>query len=41
MGFHWNLTDSKSPKVSKTYLSILAKLDNTVVWMVSACPPIS
>ena len=35
MGFHWNLSDSKSPEVYRTLLSILADLNNAVVWMVS------
>ena len=30
-GFHWRLSDSKSPQVSKTLLSILADLNNYVV----------
>ena len=41
MVFHWSLSDSKSPKVSRTLLSILVNLDNAVVWMVSTCPLIS
>ena len=41
MVFHWNLSDSKSPQVSRTLLSILAVLNNVVVWMVSARPPTS
>ena len=41
MVFHWNLSDSKSPQVSKTLLSILAVLNNAVVWMVSTRPPTS
>ena len=41
MVFHWSLSDSKSPQVSKTRLSILAVLSNTVVWIVSTHPPIS
>ena len=44
--FHWSLSDSKSPQVSRTLLSILANLRNAVVWMVftrllifkSSCP---
>ena len=32
---HWSLSDSKSPQVSRTLLSILAILNNAVVWMVS------
>ena len=41
MVFDRALSDSKSPQVSGTLLSILADLDNDVVWMVSARPPIS
>ena len=41
MVFHWSLSDSKSPQVSRTLLSILAVLNNAVVWMVSTHPPIS
>ena len=32
---HWCLSDRKSPQVSRTLLSILADLNNPVVWMVS------
>ena len=39
MVFHWSLSDSKSPQVSRTLLSILAVLNNAVVWMVSSRPP--
>ena len=39
--FHWSLRDSKSPQVSRTLLSILAILNNVVVWMVSTHPPTS
>ena len=39
MVFHWSLSDSKSPQVSRTLLSILADLNNTVVWMISDRPP--
>ena len=39
MVFHWSLSDSKSPQVSWTLLSILAVLNNAVVWMVSTRPP--
>ena len=35
MVFHWSLSDSKSPQVSRTLLNILAVLNNAVVWMVS------
>ena len=41
MVFHWSLSDNKSPQVSRTLLSILAVLNNAVVWMVSTCPPTS
>ena len=35
---HWSLSDSKFFQVSGTLLSILADLNNGVVWMVSTCP---
>ena len=35
MIFHWSLSDSKSPQVFRTLLSILVDLNNAVVWMVS------
>ena len=38
MVFHWSLSDSKSPQVSRTLLSILAVLNNAVIWMVSTRP---
>ena len=41
MVFHWSLSDSKSPLVSWTLLSILAVLNNAVVWIVSTRPPTS
>ena len=41
MVFYWILSDSKSPQVSRTLLSILAVLNNAVVWMVSTRPPTS
>ena len=41
MIFLWGLSDSKSPHVSMTLLSILADLSNAVVLMVSARLPIS
>ena len=41
MVFHWSPSDSKSPQVSRTLLSILAVLNNALVWMVSTCPPTS
>ena len=41
MGFPWSLSYSKSYQVSRTLLSILAVLNNVVVWMVSSRPPTS
>ena len=44
MSFHWTLSDSKSPQVSMTFLSILAVFNNVVVWMVSTqqdCSPMA
>ena len=41
MVFHWNLRDSKSYQISRTLLSILAVVNNYVVWMVSTRPPTS
>ena len=38
MVFHWSLSDSKSPQVSRTLLSIQAVCHNVVVWMVSTRP---
>ena len=38
MDFHWSLSDSKSPQVPRTLLSILAVLNNVVVSMVSTRP---
>ena len=40
-GFHWRLSDSKSPQVSRTFLSILAVFSHAVVWMVYTRPPTS
>ena len=39
MVFHWSLSDSKSPQVFRTLLSILAVLNNAVIWMGSIHPP--
>ena len=39
MVFHWSLSDSNSPQVSRTLLRILAVLNNAVVWIVSTRPP--
>ena len=41
MVFHWSLSDSKSPQVSRTRLRILAVLSHAVVWIVSTRPPTS
>ena len=41
MVFHWSLSDSKSPQVSRTLLSTLADLNIAVVLKVLACPLIS
>ena len=41
MVFHWILSDSKSPQVSRTRLSILAVLSNAVIWILSTRPPTS
>ena len=41
MVFHWSLSDSKSPQVSRTRVRILAVLSNAVVWKVSTRPPTS
>ena len=41
MVFHWSLSDSKFPQVSRTLLTILAVLNNVVVWMVSTRLPTS
>ena len=38
---YWSLSDSKSHGVSRTLLSILVDLNNSVVWMVSTCPSTS
>ena len=41
MVFHWRLSDRKSPQAFMTLLSILAVLNNALVWMVSTRPSIS
>ena len=41
MVFHLNLSDSKSPQVARTLLSIRAVLNNAVVCIVSTRPPTS
>ena len=41
MVFHWRLSDSKSPQVSRILLSILAVFNNVVVWMISTRPSTS
>ena len=38
---YWSLSGSKSPQISRTLLSILADLNNAVVWIVSTRPVIS
>ena len=38
---HWSLSKSKSSQVSRTLLTILANLDNAIVWMLSTHPLIS
>ena len=39
--FHWSLSDSKSPQVSRTPCNTLAVLSNTIIWIVSTRPPTS
>ena len=41
MVFHWSLSDSKSPQVSRAPLSILAVLSNAFIWIVTTRPPTS
>ena len=41
MVLHWRLSDSNSPHVSRTFLSILAVFNNAVLWMVSTRSSIS
>ena len=41
MVFHWSLSNSKSPQVSGTLLSILSVLNNAVIWIVSTRLPTS
>ena len=41
MAFHWSLSDSKSPQIYSTLLSILGDLNNAVVSTVSTRPVIS
>ena len=33
MVFHWSLSNSKSPQVSRTLLSIRSDVNNAVIWM--------
>ena len=40
-GLSLQLSDSKSPQVSRALLSILAVLSDAVIWKVSTCPPTS
>ena len=39
--FHWSLSDSMSPHISRTLLSIVVDLKNSVVWIVFTRPFIS
>ena len=39
MVFHWSLSDSKSPQVSRTLLSVLAVVNRALVWMVYTLSP--
>ena len=41
MVIHWNLSDSKSPQVTRTLLSILVVLSNAVIWIVPTHSPTS
>ena len=41
MVFHYSLSDSMSSQLSRTLLSIMAVLNNAVVWMVSTRPSAS
>ena len=41
MVFHWSLSNSKSPQVSRTPLKILVVLSYAVIWIVSTRPPTS
>ena len=41
MVFHWSLSDSKSPQVSRVLLRMMVDLNNAIVWMVSTLPVIS
>ena len=41
MVLHWSLSDSKSPRVSRTRLKIQAVISNAVIWIVSNHPPTS
>ena len=41
MVFQWRWSDSKSPQVSRTLLSILSVFNNALVWMVSTRLPTS
>ena len=41
MAYQWSLSNNKSPRVSRTLLSILADLNKAVVWMILISPPIS
>ena len=36
MVFHWSLSDSKCPQVSRIFLRIMIDINNAVVWMIFA-----
>ena len=38
MVFHWSLSDSKSPQISRNRLSILAHLSKAVIWVSTSSP---
>ena len=38
MVYYWSLNDSKAPQVSGSFLSILAKLNNALDWMIPTFP---
>ena len=41
MVFHWSLSDSKSPQVSRTHIGILAVFSNVVIRIGPTRPPSS
>ena len=40
-GFYWSLSDSKSSQIFRTLRSILAAVNNAIIWMASVHLPIS